>query len=130
MLGGPLGISLARYIQSSKTLSRWIKPFALWYAGVSGYRRLGLKYDDLILEERPDVQKALSRLDERASYDRIFRIRRASQASIVHHDLDKSEWTRGEEDTRFLASKVLDAFAEDQERMKWDTMQVKGSKRR
>lgn len=44
---GPLGISFAPAVRSSKTLTRWIKPFANWYANVSGYRRMGLRYDDL-----------------------------------------------------------------------------------
>ena len=44
---GPLGPSLAGYIRSSKTLSSWLKPVSLWYASLAGYRRMGLKYDDL-----------------------------------------------------------------------------------
>jgi len=127
MFGGPLGISLVSYVRSSKALSRWFKPLALWYADASGYRRVGLRYDDLIIEERPDVQKALSRLSERQSYDRIYRICRASQASVVHRDLPKTQWTKAEEDSRFLAPKVQEAFEEDQERVKWDNMQRVGS---
>ena len=80
MLGGPLGISLAPYIKSSKTLTRWIQPMASWYANLSGYRRMGLKYDDLcqflspsfqfprliqyiVLEERSDVQRVCKFFD-------------------------------------------------------------------
>jgi len=44
---GPLGFSLAPYIRSSRTLSRWIKPVANWYVNLAGYRRLGFVYDDL-----------------------------------------------------------------------------------
>lgn len=44
---GPLGISLAPYIRSSKTLSSYIQPIANWYVNVSGYRKYGFKYDDL-----------------------------------------------------------------------------------
>lgn len=47
MFFGALGPSLAPYIQSSRTLSKWIKPIALWYADVSGYRKYGFRYDDL-----------------------------------------------------------------------------------
>jgi hypothetical protein len=43
----PLGLSLAPYVRSSRTLSKWLKPIATWYANLSGYRRLGLLYDDL-----------------------------------------------------------------------------------
>ena len=44
---GPLGPSLAGYVRSSKTLSSWLKPVSLWYANLAGYRRMGLRYDDL-----------------------------------------------------------------------------------
>ncbi len=47
MLFGPLGPSLAPYVRSSRTLSKWLKPIANWYANLSGYRRVGLVYDDL-----------------------------------------------------------------------------------
>jgi hypothetical protein len=47
MLFGPLGPSLAPYVRSSRTLSKWLKPIANWYANLSGYRRVGLLYDDL-----------------------------------------------------------------------------------
>ena len=44
---GPLGPSLASNLKRNRGLYRWIKPFADWYAGVAGYRKIGLKYDDL-----------------------------------------------------------------------------------
>ena len=44
---GPLGPSLAPAIKANRGLYKWVKPFANWYAGLMGYRRVGLKYDDL-----------------------------------------------------------------------------------
>jgi ubiquinol-cytochrome c reductase subunit 7 len=44
---GPMGLSLAPYIRSSKTLMGWVKPLANWYAHAAGYRKYGFKYDDL-----------------------------------------------------------------------------------
>ena len=44
---GPLGPSLAPAIRRNRTLYKWVKPFADWYAGIAGYRQMGLKYDDL-----------------------------------------------------------------------------------
>jgi len=44
---GPLGLSLAPYVKSSRTLSKWITPLAKWYANAMGYRKYGFKYDDL-----------------------------------------------------------------------------------
>lgn len=74
---GPLGLSLAPYIKQSRFWNRILTPFSKWYADAAGYRRMGLKYDDLckmildfffqfrslgnclVLEERPDVQKVI-----------------------------------------------------------------------
>jgi ubiquinol-cytochrome c reductase subunit 7 len=153
MFFGPLGPSFAPYVRSSRTLSKWLKPIANWYANLSGYRRVGLVYDDLrasrssssllaklripphhlsvlaksvtkssclylVVEERPDVQRvrwfsfsgslsvsllkrlfvqALTRLTPREAYDRAFRFKRASQASVQHKELPKSEWIHPEE---------------------------------
>jgi len=121
---GPLGPSLAPYIRSSKTLSRWFKPVSLWYANLAGYRRMGLKYDDLLVEERDDVQKALGRLTTREAYDRAFRIKRASHASVLHSDLPKDEWLPASEDKRYLKPHVLEVTGEDLERQKWDNLTV------
>jgi ubiquinol-cytochrome c reductase subunit 7 len=49
---GPLGFSLAPYVKSSRTLSRWITPIASWYANASGYRKYGFKYDDLCMQSQ------------------------------------------------------------------------------
>ena len=44
---GPLGISIAPYVRSSRSLYKWVKPIASWYANLAGYRKMGLRYDDL-----------------------------------------------------------------------------------
>jgi len=54
-------------------------PLANWYAEAAGYRRLGLRADDLIPEENDIVQLALKRLPPKEAYDRVFRLRRAFQ---------------------------------------------------
>ena len=43
------------------------------------------------------VIQALQRLTPQEQYDRSFRLKRASQASILHAPLAKSEWTTTEE---------------------------------
>ena len=42
-----LGPSLAPYVRSSRTLKKYVAPVAQWYANLMGYRKMGLKYDDL-----------------------------------------------------------------------------------
>lgn len=43
----PLGLTLAPKVLASKTLTSWVTPVAHWYANLAGYRKYGLKYDDL-----------------------------------------------------------------------------------
>jgi ubiquinol-cytochrome c reductase subunit 7 len=122
MLFGPLGPSLAPHVKSSRVLYRWVKPIADWYANAAGYRKLGFKYDDLLIEERDNVQRALQRLSKNEQYDRVFRLKRASQASVLHAPLSAREWTKAEEDVRYLKPHVEDVVKEDTERKMWDTL--------
>lgn len=50
--------SLAPYIkQYMPGLAKALKPVAAFYTHLAGYRQMGLKYDDLIVEESATVQK-------------------------------------------------------------------------
>ncbi|KJA27449.1 hypothetical protein HYPSUDRAFT_131295 [Hypholoma sublateritium FD-334 SS-4] len=121
---GPVGLSLAPYVRSSRTLSKWIAPVATWYANASGYRKYGFKYDDLLVEETDEVQRALKRLTPAESYDRAFRLKRASQASVLHKPLEKSEWIKPEEDVRYLVPHIENVMKEVDERRAWDDLKV------
>ncbi|KIP06001.1 hypothetical protein PHLGIDRAFT_128537 [Phlebiopsis gigantea 11061_1 CR5-6] len=125
---GPLGPSLASSVTRNRGLYRAFKPFADWYADIAGYRRYGLKYDDLLVEERDDVQRALSRLTDSETYDRSFRFKRASQTSILHAELPKEQWVKPEEDVRYLKSHVESVVEEDNERSAWDNMAIQRKK--
>jgi hypothetical protein len=46
-LGGPMGLSLAPYIFKKPGLHKFIKPWANMFVNVAGYRKVGLRYDDL-----------------------------------------------------------------------------------
>jgi len=119
-----MGVSLAPLVRKSRGLSKWIKPIATWYADLSGYRKVGLRYDDLLVEERPDVQRAISRLTPREQYDRAYRFKLASQASVQHKELPKEQWVKPEDDIRYLRPHLEDVVREDQERQVWDNMTV------
>ncbi|KAF8803536.1 14 kDa subunit of cytochrome bd ubiquinol oxidase [Phlegmacium glaucopus] len=121
---GPLGLSLAPYVNSSRTLSRWIAPIANWYANASGYRKYGFKYDDLLVEETPDVQRALGRLTLKEQYDRAYRLKRASQASVLHAPIPKEQWIQPSEDVRYLKPHVVEVVKEENERKMWDNIAV------
>ncbi|MBW0475604.1 hypothetical protein O181_015319 [Austropuccinia psidii MF-1] len=119
-----LGTSWSKQIKSNKSLYRLLKPVASWYANLAGYRQFGLKYDDLIVEENPTMQKAISRLSEREQYDRSYRLRVAFQLSLLHKELPKSEWTKPEEDDRYLTPIIKEIEHENNERIAWDTAKV------
>lgn len=87
-----LGPSLFQSLKSSRGVMKWLRPVAERYANLAGYRKMGLKYDDILIEENGTVQKALTRLSERDSYDRAYRHRVAHQLAVEHQDLPKDKW--------------------------------------
>ncbi|KAJ1020514.1 hypothetical protein NDA13_005830 [Ustilago tritici] len=125
MVLGLSGLSLAKYVQSSPTLMRVLKPVANAYANSTGHRQMGLRYDDLMVEESPRVQKAISRLPEKEAYDRAFRLRQAAQLSVLHRELPKEQWLPAKEDKRYLTPYVAEVAEEETERAAWDTIAVK-----
>ncbi|KDN48160.1 hypothetical protein RSAG8_03176, partial [Rhizoctonia solani AG-8 WAC10335] len=121
---GALGLSLAPQVKASRGLSKFLAPIAQFYAQTTGHRKMGLRYDDLLIEERADVQRAISRLPENESYDRAYRQKVAVQQSLLHKNLSKDQWLKPENDVRYLKPYVEQAAKEDQERAEWDTITV------
>ncbi|KAL4785771.1 cytochrome b-c1 complex subunit 7 [Aspergillus varians] len=117
--------SLANYIVKRPFLSRWMKPIANWYVDAAGYRKLGLRVDDLIPEESETVQTALKRLPPKEAYDRIFRIRRAFQCSISHTLLPVEEHTKPSEDVEYLSPIIREIEKAASERADLDNLSVK-----
>ena len=68
--------------------------------------------------------KALSRLSPQESYDRIYRIRRATQLSLQQKILPKAEWTKPSEDVPYLTPILEQLAAEAKERDALDTLTV------
>ncbi|GAM82834.1 hypothetical protein ANO11243_008200 [Dothideomycetidae sp. 11243] len=106
-------------------LKRWMKPLANWYADASGYRKLGLRADDLIPEESDVVQLALKRLPPKEAYDRVYRLRRAFQCSLSHQLLPPAEQTKASEDVEYLSPIIRQIESEKKERLDLDAMVVK-----
>ncbi|MCJ1308437.1 Cytochrome b-c1 complex subunit 7 [Agyrium rufum] len=124
--------SLANFIIKRPWLNRWMTPLASWYQDAAGYRKLGLKADDLIPEENDTVLLALKRLPPKEAYDRVFRLRRAFQCSLAHQLLPKDQQTKPEEDYLYLSPIIKAIEAEAQERDDLESMTVsnKSSKQR
>ncbi|RVX70195.1 hypothetical protein B0A52_05528 [Exophiala mesophila] len=117
--------SLAPYILKRPWLKRWMLPLANWYVDAAGYRRLGLRHDDLIPEENDTVQLALKRLPPKEAYDRVFRLRRAFQCSISHQLLPEAERTKPEDDVAYLSPIIAEIEAENKERADLDSVAIR-----
>ncbi|KAJ6000773.1 hypothetical protein N7481_001182 [Penicillium waksmanii] len=117
--------SIANYIVKRPWLKRWMTPLANWYTDAAGYRKLGLKFDDLIPEESENVQKAIKRLPAKEAYDRVFRIRRAFQCSISHTLLPANEQIKPEEDVEYLSPIIRAVEQEAKERAELETLTVR-----
>ncbi|KAL2134108.1 hypothetical protein VTI74DRAFT_995 [Chaetomium olivicolor] len=120
----PVAPSLYNAAVKRPWLMNMLKPLAGWYTNAAGYRQMGLRADDLISEENETVLKALGRLSPKESYDRIYRIRRATQLSLQQKILPRAEWTKPEEDVPYLTPILEQLQAEAKERDALDTLAV------
>lgn len=107
-------VKIGDFILSSPILSRSIVPISKGFVKLSGYKKLGLRFDDLLMEETPLMQKAIRRLPQDESYSRIYRIIRAHQCEVEHKLLDKKQWTKN--DRRYLLPYILEAEREAKEK--------------
>ncbi|CDR41183.1 CYFA0S06e03378g1_1 [Cyberlindnera fabianii] len=112
------------FILRTPALAAVFVPAAKFFCAYAGYREMGLKFDDLIHEENPLMEKALARLPKEESYARNFRMLTAAQCAITHHLLPASKAVKPEEDTPYLLPYLLEAEAEAAERDQLDNIQV------
>ncbi|KAI1140431.1 putative ubiquinol--cytochrome-c reductase [Hypoxylon sp. FL0543] len=116
--------TLAPFVLKRPWLRKLLQPVANWYTNAAGYRKLGLRADDLIVEENEKVIKALKRLPPKEAYDRVYRLRRAFQASATHKLLPKEEWTKPEEDVPYLQPLIDQIHAEEKEKQALDSLTI------
>ncbi|KAI4185412.1 MAG: hypothetical protein L6R41_004158 [Letrouitia leprolyta] len=121
--------SMTKFILKRPWLKRWMIPISKWYADAAGYRKLGLRVDDLIPEESDTVMLALKRLPPKEAYDRVFRLRRAFQCSLSHQLLPKDQQTKPEEDYLYLTPIIKEIEQESRERGDLDSMVVTRKKK-
>ncbi|KAM9824219.1 cytochrome b-c1 complex subunit 7 [Neosynchiropus ocellatus] len=74
--------------------------------------------DDTIYED-DDVKEALSRIPEDLYNDRVFRIKRALDLSMKQQVLPKNQWTKYEEDARYLTPYLDEVIRERKEKEEW-----------
>merc|ERR1712150_1299 len=89
-----------------------------WMYYASYFPQLGLRADDT-LAETPVVLEALRRLPEVERDNRMFRIMRAFDLSTKKTVLPKEEWTKFEEDDRYLEPYIEQVQKEFDEKSEW-----------
>ncbi|XP_059608517.1 cytochrome b-c1 complex subunit 7-like [Phlebotomus argentipes] len=84
----------------------------------AGFNQYGLYREDILYED-DDVQEAVRRLP-RDLYDaRNFRIIRALQLSMTKTILPKEQWTKYEEDVKYLEPYLDEVIRERKEKEAW-----------
>eukprot|EP00055_Hartaetosiga_balthica_P005445 m.15979 g.15979 ORF g.15979 m.15979 type:complete len:115 (-) comp4552_c0_seq1:1056-1400(-) len=91
-----------------------------WARNAAGHRKLGLYSEDLIMEELPGVEEALTRLPEEVLAERYFRLRRAFQLSITKDVLPKEHWVTEDNDVKYLSPMVDTVLKELKDKEEFD----------
>lgn len=79
----------------------------------------GLHRDDCF-HENADVKEAVRRLPEKLYDDRMFRITRALHLSMTKNILPKEQWTKYEDDVKYLEPYLQEVIREREEREEWN----------
>ena len=93
-----------------------------WVIRASGYQKLGLRREDLYMEDRPEVQEAIRRLPEEEQYERLFRLKRALDLSMKKAILPLDQWTTPEQDILYLKPYILQVQKEMKEKKMWEKL--------
>ncbi|CAB3374963.1 Hypothetical predicted protein [Cloeon dipterum] len=108
---------------ASSKLSAYFSKFPglkRWAYNLSGFNQYGLHKDDVLNESDPDVAEALRRLPQHLRDERTFRIVRAMQLSLQKSVLPKEEWTKFEEDKKYLQPYLREVVGERLEKEEWN----------
>jgi len=97
----------------------WRLKLSKWAYNLSYFNQLGLMHDDT-LHETEEVKEALHRLPKRILDERQFRITRALYLSMRKEILPKEEWTKWEEDVKYLQPVLDEVHKEFNEQQEWN----------
>ncbi|KAJ2704412.1 Cytochrome b-c1 complex subunit 7 [Coemansia spiralis] len=116
--------AIAHSLQNNGAFRALCRPLAGTWVKLSGYRRLGLRYDDLLREETPIIQEAIGRLNRTETDWRVYRQKRAFQLSLSHQELPREQWTKPQDDYQYLQPLIAEVTAEHAERDAFNSMAV------
>eukprot|EP00099_Drosophila_melanogaster_P023757 NP_651614.1 Ubiquinol-cytochrome c reductase 14 kDa subunit-like [Drosophila melanogaster] len=89
-----------------------------WAYNMSGFNQYGLYRDDCLYENE-DVAEAVRRLPRKLYDERNYRILRALHLSMTKTILPKEQWTKYEEDIKYLEPYLNEVQKEREEREEW-----------
>lgn len=72
------------------------------------------------LYETPEVKEAIRRLPKKLQDERIYRMTRAIHLSHCHKVLPKDQWTKYEEDVKYLEPYLNEVLREKEEQQEWN----------
>lgn len=75
---------------------------------------------DDCLYETPDVKEAIRRLPRQLYDERNFRLVRAMHLSLTKTVLPQDQWTKYEEDVKYLEPYLEEVIKEREEREEWE----------
>jgi ubiquinol-cytochrome c reductase subunit 7 len=107
-------------VRTPGALSKFAQSFQSFKVANAGYRKYGLKADDLLLDENEIMAEALRRLSPQERYARLFRTKRAMDCEMKATDLPRDQWTTPEEDLPYLKQHLERIKAEIKEKADWD----------
>lgn len=119
---------ISQFIHARPALAKIAIPFSKAWVELSGFKKMGLKASDLIIEENDVVQKALHRIPAKESYLRSYRIATAAQLSLSHKILPKNEILANDQQKTSLLHYILQAEKEEAERKELDNIVPTGKK--
>jgi len=96
----------------------WKLALKSWAYNLSGFCKLGLMRDDVLMETS-DVVEAVKRLPDRIYDERQFRISRALMLSTQKSILPQEQWTKPEDDVRYLMPYIEEVRREKAEKAEW-----------
>jgi len=101
------------------TLPKWRLALSKWAYSISYFNQLGLMQNDT-LKETPEVTEAIRRLPKHVQDERQFRITRAIYLSMRKEVLPKEEWSKWEDDVKYLRPYLEEVEKEFREYDEWN----------
>eukprot|EP00918_Siedleckia_nematoides_P082059 GHVU01179870.1.p1 GENE.GHVU01179870.1~~GHVU01179870.1.p1 ORF type:complete len:137 (+),score=7.33 GHVU01179870.1:48-413(+) len=105
---------LGQQLSTSPAFRTWAK----FLYNKSYFPSIGLRRDDTLCET-PDVEEAINRMPKYLQDERAFRICRALDLSNKKIMLPREEWTKFEEDERYMLPYLEQVWKEQTEQSQW-----------